>query len=88
MPRGHNLKLSDVHDTYDPASGGIEKTEERLAATPSGNVDARHLQSLLIEAYAETSPEEKLPAAHRVAIIVGITSALWLSIGIAIYVAF
>jgi hypothetical protein len=85
MRRGHNLKIVDAIDNRDLAPETIEQVEERLSKMAPGSLHARQLQSMLVEAYSETSPEEKLPASQRVAIIIGATSALWLLIGAAVY---
>ena len=67
------------------ASFDVVHDQPAMAAALHGGVDARELQTILAQAYTETSADEKLPIGQRVAIIVGASSFLWALIGAGLY---
>jgi hypothetical protein len=45
---------------------------------------ARALQQQLLQAYDPSADEQKLPKSRRVAVILGLTCALWAALGISV----
>ena len=66
----------DVESEFEP---------ESLAPAHGAEVaHARALQQQLLQAYDPSAEEQKLPMPQRVAVIVGLTCALWAALGISV----
>lgn len=65
----------------------VESQSEPALLEAAHRIDvdhARALQQRLLEAYDPSAEEQKLPVPQRVAVIVGLTCALWAALGISV----
>jgi len=83
MQHALNLKYAEPDVANDIAPDATAQLRWQLLEAEPGSKEARHLQHLLFEAYAEKAADEKLQGSQRLAIIVGATAALWILIAAA-----
>jgi myo-inositol catabolism protein IolC len=88
MPHQATAKYTDLDDINLVEPDRTTQIQEALLEAAPGSVHARQLQQLLLEAYTETPAEEKLPRRQRVTIILGMTTGLWILIGLGAFLAF
>lgn len=88
MPRSLNLKYAYPDEIEIVAPASTAQIEESLRQAEPGSTHARYLQQLVLQAYTDTTAEEKLPGPQRLAIIFGGTAGLWMLIAVASFAAF